>query len=170
MEQMDGRCSQRNFSLLLFLVVLQDTKEEVSEKPKPAPSAEKFGWIKKSSGGLLGLWKDRYVQLRKTQLVVYEDEDMPLKARYMEVLITTREKEAFKDEQKCIETVELESYDKCQELRALLKKKNRFILIRSPGKKVHDIKFQASTLEEKESWIKALNEGINRGKNKIFDE
>lgn len=35
---------------------------------------------------------------------------------------------------------------------------------------VHDIKFQASTLEEKESWIKALNEGINRGKNKVFDE
>ncbi|NWR74081.1 PKHO2 protein, partial [Centropus unirufus] len=35
---------------------------------------------------------------------------------------------------------------------------------------VHDIKFQAPTLEEKESWIKALNEGINRGKNKIFDE
>ncbi|NXW57650.1 PKHO2 protein, partial [Eurystomus gularis] len=126
----------------------QDTKEEVSEKPKPAPTAEKYGWIKKSSGGLLGLWKDRYIQLRKTQLVVYEDED----------------------EQKCIETVELESYDKCQELRALLKKKNRFILIRSPGKKVHDIKFQAPTSEEKESWIKALNEGINRGKNKVFDE
>ncbi|KAK4820520.1 hypothetical protein QYF61_000191 [Mycteria americana] len=127
---------------------MQDTKEEVSEKPKSAPTAEKYGWIKKSSGGLLGLWKDRYIQLRKTQLVVYEDED----------------------EQKCIETVELESYDKCQELRALLKKKNRFILIRSPGKKVHDIKFQAPTLEEKESWIKALNEGINRGKNKVFDE
>ncbi|NXQ93861.1 PKHO2 protein, partial [Sagittarius serpentarius] len=126
----------------------QDTKEEVSEKPESAPTAEKYGWIKKSSGGLLGLWKDRYIQLRKTQLVVYEDED----------------------EQKCIETVELESYDKCQELRALLKKKNRFILIRSPGKKVHDIKFQAPTLEEKESWIKALNEGINRGKNKVFDE
>ncbi|NXN58649.1 PKHO2 protein, partial [Rynchops niger] len=126
----------------------QDTKEEVSEKPKSAPTAEKYGWIKKSSGGLLGLWKDRYIQLRKTQLVVYEDED----------------------EQKCIETVELESYDKCQELRALLKKKNRFILIRAPGKKVHDIKFQAPTLEEKESWIKALNEGINRGKNKVFDE
>ncbi|NWW34826.1 PKHO2 protein, partial [Panurus biarmicus] len=126
----------------------QETKEEVSEKPKCAPTAEKYGWIKKSSGGLLGLWKDRYIQLRKTQLVVYEDED----------------------EQKCIETVELESYDKCQELRALLKRKNRFILIRSPGKKVHDIKFQAPTLEEKESWIKALNEGINRGKNKVFDE
>uniref|UniRef100_A0A8C3KAA1 PH domain-containing protein n=1 Tax=Calidris pygmaea TaxID=425635 RepID=A0A8C3KAA1_9CHAR len=142
---MDGKCFCCNsFSLLSS----QDTKEEASEKPKPAPTAEKYGWIKKSSGGLLGLWKDRYIQLRKTQLVVYEDED----------------------EQKCIETVELESYDKCQELRALLKKKNRFILIRSPGKKVHDIKFQAPTLEEKESWIKALNEGINRGKNKVFDE
>ncbi|NWV69009.1 PKHO2 protein, partial [Malurus elegans] len=125
----------------------QDAKEG-SEKTKSAPTAEKHGWIKKSSGGLLGLWKDRYIQLRKTQLVVYEDED----------------------EQKCIETVELESYDKCQELRALLKRKNRFILIRSPGKKVHDIKFQAPSLEEKESWIKALNEGINRGKNKVFDE
>ncbi|XP_009885800.1 PREDICTED: pleckstrin homology domain-containing family O member 2 [Charadrius vociferus] len=130
------------------LAEVADTKEESSEKPKSAPTAEKYGWIKKSSGGLLGLWKDRYIQLRKTQLVVYEDED----------------------EQKCIETVELESYDKCQELRALLKKKNRFILIRSPGKKVHDIKFQAPTSEEKESWIKALNEGINRGKNKVFDE
>ncbi|NXA36209.1 PKHO2 protein, partial [Eudromia elegans] len=126
----------------------QDAKEEAAEKPRSAPTAEKFGWIKKSSGGLLGLWKDRYLLLRQTQLVVCEDED----------------------EQKCIETVELESYDKCQELRALLKRKNRFILIRSPGKKVHDIKFQAPTLEEKESWIKALNEGINRGKNKIFDE
>uniref|UniRef100_A0A8U7MMF3 Pleckstrin homology domain containing O2 n=1 Tax=Corvus moneduloides TaxID=1196302 RepID=A0A8U7MMF3_CORMO len=119
---------------------------EVSEKPKSAPTAEKYGWIKKSSGGLLGLWKDRYIQLRKTQLVVYEDED----------------------EQKYIETVELESYDKCQELRALLKRKNRFHFNPLPG--VHDIKFQAPTLEEKESWIKALNEGINRGKNKVFDE
>ncbi|MBW00120.1 Pleckstrin homology domain-containing family O member 2, partial [Eschrichtius robustus] len=35
---------------------------------------------------------------------------------------------------------------------------------------VSDIKFQAPNGEEKESWIKALNEGINRGKNKAFDE
>lgn len=53
---------------------MQDTKEEVSKKPKSVPTAEKYGWIKKSSGGLLGLWKDRYIQLRKTQLVVFEDE------------------------------------------------------------------------------------------------
>uniref|UniRef100_A0A8C0H7Y7 Pleckstrin homology domain containing O2 n=1 Tax=Chelonoidis abingdonii TaxID=106734 RepID=A0A8C0H7Y7_CHEAB len=123
-------------------------KEEVTEKPKCAPTADKAGWIKKSSGGLLGLWKDRYILLCKTQLLVYEDEE----------------------EQKCLETVELESYEKCQDLRALLKRKNRFILIRSPGKKVHDIKFQGQNAEEKESWMKALNEGISRAKNKILDE
>ncbi|XP_066491796.1 pleckstrin homology domain-containing family O member 2 [Tiliqua scincoides] len=125
-----------------------DVKEETPEKPKGTPTADKAGWIKKSSGGFLGLWKERYILLCKTQLLVYEDEDV----------------------QKCIETVELESYDKCQDLRALLKRRNRFILIRAPGYKVQDIKFQASSGEEKESWMKALNEGINRGKNKIFDE
>ncbi|XP_074090497.1 pleckstrin homology domain-containing family O member 2 isoform X2 [Macrotis lagotis] len=110
--------------------------------------ADKSGWIKKSSGGLLGLWKDRYLLLSKAQLLVYENED----------------------EQNCIETVELGSYEKCQDYRALLKKKHRFILLRSPGNKVHDIKFQAQNGEEKDSWIKALNEGINKGKNKAFDE
>lgn len=35
---------------------------------------------------------------------------------------------------------------------------------------VQDIKFQASSGEEKESWMKALNEGISHGKNKVFDE
>uniref|UniRef100_A0A8D0KNZ1 Pleckstrin homology domain containing O2 n=1 Tax=Salvator merianae TaxID=96440 RepID=A0A8D0KNZ1_SALMN len=123
-------------------------KEESPEKPKCPTTAEKAGWIKKSAGGLLSLWKDRYIQLCKTHLLVFEDED----------------------EQKCVETVELEKYDRCQDLRALLKRKNRFILIRARGQKVQDIKFQASTVEEKESWMKALNEGINRGKNKIFDE
>ncbi|XP_061451436.1 pleckstrin homology domain-containing family O member 2 [Rhineura floridana] len=123
-------------------------KEETPEKPKRPPTVEKMGWIKKSSGGILSLWKERYIQLCKTQLLVYEDED----------------------EQKCVETVELERYDRCQDLRALLKRKNRFILIRAPGCKVQDIKFQASNAEEKESWMKALNDGISRGKNKIFDE
>jgi hypothetical protein len=32
--------------------------------------------------------------------------------------------------------VELGSYEKCQDLRALLKRKHRFILLRSPGNKV----------------------------------
>uniref|UniRef100_A0A8D0GYY3 Pleckstrin homology domain containing O2 n=1 Tax=Sphenodon punctatus TaxID=8508 RepID=A0A8D0GYY3_SPHPU len=127
---------------------MRGVKEESPEKPKHASTADKAGWIKKSSGGLLGLWRERYILLRKAQLLVYEDED----------------------EQKCLETVELGSYDKCQDLRALLKRKNRFILIRVPGNKVHNIKFQAPSGEEKEEWMKALNEGINRGKNKILDE
>ncbi|XP_023568322.1 pleckstrin homology domain-containing family O member 2 [Octodon degus] len=118
------------------------------EKPQGARTADKSGWLKKSSGGLLGHWKDRYLLLRHAQLLVCENED----------------------EQKCVETVELSSYEKCQDLRALLKRKHRFILLRSPGIKVSDIKFQAPSGEEKESWIKALNEGINRGKNKAFDE
>ncbi|XP_063170262.1 pleckstrin homology domain-containing family O member 2 [Candoia aspera] len=123
-------------------------KEENSEKSKSPTSGDKVGWIKKSSGGLLSLWKERYIRLCKTQLFVYEDEE----------------------EQKCVESLELEHYERCQDLRALLKRKNRFILIHSPGCKVQDIKFQASTTEEKELWMKALNDGINRGKNKIFDE
>ncbi|XP_016064089.1 PREDICTED: pleckstrin homology domain-containing family O member 2 [Miniopterus natalensis] len=118
------------------------------EKPQRARTVDKAGWIKKSSGGFLGLWKDRYLLLCQAQLLVYENED----------------------EQKCVETVELGSYEKCQDLRALLKRKHRFILLRSPGNKVSDIKFQAPSGEEKESWIKALNEGISRGKNKAFDE
>ncbi|XP_069078912.1 pleckstrin homology domain-containing family O member 2 isoform X2 [Pleurodeles waltl] len=115
---------------------------------KSNKTVDKAGWLKKSSGGLLGYWKDRYIQLCRAQLLIYENED----------------------EQNCLETVDLENYDRCQDLHALLKKKNRFILIRSPGKKVHDVKFQAKNLEEKESWIKAFNEGLNKGKNKVFDE
>ncbi|XP_072469991.1 pleckstrin homology domain-containing family O member 2 [Notamacropus eugenii] len=126
----------------------EEGMKEGGEKLRGAQMADKAGWIKKSSGGLLGLWKDRYLLLCKAQLLVYENED----------------------EQNCIETVELGSYEKCQDYKALLKKKHRFILLRSPGNKVHDIKFQAQNGEEKESWIKALNEGINKGKNKAFDE
>ncbi|KAK9394070.1 pleckstrin domain-containing family O member 2 [Crotalus adamanteus] len=123
-------------------------KQENLEKSKSPSSADKVGWVKKSSGGLLSLWKERYIRLNKTQLLVYEDEA----------------------EQKCVESLELEHYDRCQDLRALLKRKNRFILIHSPGCKVQDIKFQASTTEEKELWMKAFNDGISQGKNKIFDE
>lgn len=32
------------------------------------------------------------------------------------------------------------------------------------------MKFQAQTAKEKEAWIKALSDGINRAKNKVFDE
>lgn len=126
----------------------EEDLKEGGEKPRGAQTADKAGWIKKNSGGFLGIWKDRYLLLCQAQLLVCDSED----------------------EQKCVETVELGSYEKCQELRALLKRKHRFILLRSPGNKVSDIKFQAPSSEEKESWIRALNEGINRGKNKAFDE
>lgn len=48
--------------------------KEGSEKPRGARTADKAGWIKKSSGGLLGLWKDRYLLLCQAQLLVYENE------------------------------------------------------------------------------------------------
>ncbi|XP_051561659.1 proteoglycan 4-like isoform X2 [Myxocyprinus asiaticus] len=39
-----------------------------------------------------------------------------------------------------------------------------------PLNTVQDVKFQAQTPEEKEAWIKALSEGINKAKNKILDQ
>lgn len=62
----------------------------------------------------------------------------------------------LQDEQKCVETVELGSYEKCQDLRTVLKRKHRFILLRSPGNKVGAI-LNAASLEagicgEKASW------------------
>lgn len=53
--------------------LLQGVKEG-GEKPQGARRADKAGWIKKSSGGLLGLWKDRYLLLCQAQLLVYENE------------------------------------------------------------------------------------------------
>ncbi|CAH2274402.1 Hypothetical predicted protein [Pelobates cultripes] len=107
----------------------------------------KAGWLKRSSG-LLGLWKERYILLLKTQLLLCESED----------------------EQKCLETLELGSYERCQDQKAFLKRKRHFTLIPSPGTKVQDVKFQAKNAEERDTWIQALNEGISRGKNKILDE
>ena len=54
----------------------------------------------------------------------------------------------LQDEQKCVETVELGSYEKCQDLRAVLKRKHRFILLRSPGNKVGAI-LKAASLQAK---------------------
>ncbi|XP_037610083.1 pleckstrin homology domain-containing family O member 2 [Sebastes umbrosus] len=128
---------------------------EDGAKEDPAQSKEpkflgKAGWVKKAPKGLLASYKDRYVRVEKTEIVVYENEDL----------------------QNCLERVDLENYDECRELKSPFKKKHRLLLIRSskPGNKVSDVKFQAQTAEEKEAWIKALLDGINRAKNKIFDE
>uniref|UniRef100_A0A3Q3WQ83 PH domain-containing protein n=1 Tax=Mola mola TaxID=94237 RepID=A0A3Q3WQ83_MOLML len=98
---------------------------------------------------LLTSYKDRYIHVEKTEVVVFEHEDL----------------------KNCLERLDLENYDKCHELKSPFKRKHRLILIRSPksGNKVHDVKFQAQTVKEKEDWIKALSNGISRAKNKVFD-
>ncbi|XP_062869325.1 pleckstrin homology domain-containing family O member 2 [Trichomycterus rosablanca] len=126
-----------------------DVKDDPA-KATQAPCPGKAGWLKKSSGKFLGSYKDRYIQLEKTEIAVYENEDL----------------------KNCVERLDLENYEKCLELRSPFKKKYRLVLIRAPksGSKVCDIKLQASNQEEKEIWIKALSDGINKAKNKVFDE
>uniref|UniRef100_A0A3P9QFL3 Pleckstrin homology domain containing, family O member 2 n=1 Tax=Poecilia reticulata TaxID=8081 RepID=A0A3P9QFL3_POERE len=110
----------------------------------------KAGWVKKAHGRLLTSYKDRYLHVEKTEVVVYENEDL----------------------QNCLERLDLENFETCHELKSPFKKKHRLVLIRSPksGNKIHDVKFQTQTVEEKEAWIKALSDCINRAKNKVFDE
>ncbi|KAF3833373.1 hypothetical protein F7725_027038 [Dissostichus mawsoni] len=128
---------------------MQGAKEEPARRKEPK-FLGKEGWVKKAPGRLLASYKERYVHVEKTEIVVYENEDL----------------------KNCLERLDLENYDKCHELKSPFKKKHRLILIRSskPGNKVHDVKFQAQNAEDKEAWIKALLDGINRAKNKIFDE
>lgn len=130
--------------------IMEDGGKEDTTKPTEVKISGKAGWLKKSSGKFFGTYKDRYIHLEHTEIVVYENEDMKT----------------------CLERLDLENYDKCHELRGPFKKKNRLILIRAPkcANKVHDVKLQAQNQEEKDAWIKALSDGINRAKNKIFDE
>ncbi|KAK2853416.1 hypothetical protein Q5P01_006077 [Channa striata] len=134
---------------------LRSSIMEDGVKDDPAQSKEpkflaKAGWVKKAPGRLLASYKDRYIHVEKTEIVVYENEDR----------------------QNCLERLDLENYDKCHELKSPFTKKQRLILIKSPkaGNKVQDVKLQAQNAEEKEAWIKALTDGINRAKNKVFDE
>lgn len=48
-------------------------KEEPA-KPKEVKCAGKAGWLKKSSGKFLSSYKDRYIQLDRTEIAIYEDE------------------------------------------------------------------------------------------------
>ncbi|XP_063326498.1 nucleolar protein dao-5 [Pelmatolapia mariae] len=129
---------------------MEDGAKEDPAHQKEPKFLSKAGWLKKGYGRLLASYKDRYIQVEKTEIVVYENEDL----------------------QNCLERLDLENYDKCHELKSPFTKKQRLILIRSAKStnKVHDVKFQAQTVEDKEAWIKALSDGINRAKNKIFDE
>ncbi|KAI4899528.1 hypothetical protein NFI96_005832 [Prochilodus magdalenae] len=74
------------------------------------------------------------------------------------------------DLKNCVERLDLENFDKCHELRSPFKKKHRLVLIAPPKSKVSHVKLQAQNQEERDAWIKALSDGINRAKNKIFDE
>ncbi|XP_017159676.1 pleckstrin homology domain-containing family O member 2 isoform X2 [Poecilia reticulata] len=125
------------------------TKEDPAQQNKPK-FLSKAGWVKKAHGRLLTSYKDRYLHVEKTEVVVYENEDL----------------------QNCLERLDLENFETCHELKSPFKKKHRLVLIRSPksGNKIHDVKFQTQTVEEKEAWIKALSDCINRAKNKVFDE
>ncbi|XP_063045308.1 pleckstrin homology domain-containing family O member 2 [Engraulis encrasicolus] len=129
---------------------MEDGGKEDTAKPKEVKFTGKAGWLKKSSGKIFGTYKDRYIQLEHTEVVVYENEELKT----------------------CLEKLDLENYEKCHELRGAFKKKNRLILIKAPkcANKVHDVKLQAQNQEEKDAWIKAFSDGINRAKNKIFDE
>ncbi|XP_051992456.1 pleckstrin homology domain-containing family O member 2-like [Xyrauchen texanus] len=129
---------------------MEDVVKEEPVKPKEVKSTGKAGWLKKSSGKFLSGYKDRFIELERTEIVIYENEEL-----------TT-----------CLEKLDLDNYDNCQELKSPFKKKHRLVLIRNPksGNKVQDVKFQAQTPEEKEAWIKAFSEGINKAKNTILDQ
>ncbi|XP_061740623.1 pleckstrin homology domain-containing family O member 2 isoform X2 [Nerophis ophidion] len=120
------------------------------EEPVHPKFLGKAGWVKKAPCRLLAKYKERYIEVERTNVAVYENEDP----------------------KSCIERLDLDNYDKCHELKSPFRRKQRLILIRSPksGNKVPDMIFQARTAVEKEAWIKALSEGISRAKNKVLDE
>lgn len=145
---MRERATSSEFSPHITDLIMED-KEEPAVKTK-AGFQGKSGWMKKAHGRVLSSYKDRYISVDKTEMVVYENED----------------------QKNCLERVDLENYDKCHEMKSGFKKKHRLVLIRSAksANKVQDLKFQAQSAEEKDAWIKALSDAINRAKNKIFDE
>ncbi|XP_061889813.1 pleckstrin homology domain-containing family O member 2-like isoform X1 [Entelurus aequoreus] len=120
------------------------------EEPVYPKFLGKAGWVKKAPCRLLAKYKERYIEVERTDVAIYENEDL----------------------KSCIERLDLDNYDKCHELKSPFRRKQRLILIRSPksGNKVPDMIFQAQTAVEKEAWIKALSEGISRAKNKVLDE
>lgn len=129
---------------------MEDGAKEDPAQCKEPKFLAKAGWVKKAHGRVLASYKDRYIHVEKTEVVLYENEDL----------------------QNCLERFDLENYDTCHEVKSTFKKRHRLIVIRSPkpGNKVHDLKFQTQTAEERDAWIKALSDGISRAKNKVFDE
>ncbi|XP_010764279.1 pleckstrin homology domain-containing family O member 2, partial [Notothenia coriiceps] len=94
---------------------MEDSAKEEPARRKEPKFLGKEGWVKKAPGRLLASYKERYVHVEKTEIVVYDNEDL----------------------KNCLERLDLENYDKCHELKSPFKKKHRLILIRSskPGNK-----------------------------------
>ena len=67
-------CGLQAAALMVCPNALLQGVKEGGQKPRSAQTVDKAGWIKKSSGGFLGLWKDRYLLLCQAQLLVYENE------------------------------------------------------------------------------------------------
>lgn len=64
----------------LPLLSSQEVKEDPTRpnedptRSKETMSTWKAGWVKKASGRFLASYKDRYIQVERTELVVYENE------------------------------------------------------------------------------------------------
>ena len=56
-----------------WFVSMQGVKGDPAQ-PKDARFLSKAGWVKKASGRVLAVYKDRYVHVEKTEVVVYENE------------------------------------------------------------------------------------------------
>lgn len=50
---------------------LQGAKEDTAQCKEPV---NKAGWLKKDTGRLLSSYKDRYIRVEKTEVLVYENE------------------------------------------------------------------------------------------------
>ena len=81
-----GLCGPTVATLMACSRAVSQGVKAGGEKPRGARTADKAGWIKKSSGGLLGLWKDRYLLLCQAQLLVYENEVRTCLALRLDVL------------------------------------------------------------------------------------
>ena len=56
-----------------WFVSMQGVKGDPAQ-PKEARFLSKAGWVKKASGRVLAMYKDRYVHVEKFEVVVYENE------------------------------------------------------------------------------------------------
>ncbi|KAM9824314.1 pleckstrin homology domain-containing family O member 1-A [Neosynchiropus ocellatus] len=135
------------------------SRRGIPDSGTPAgPQPEKAGWVRKFCGrGIFReLWRSRYVALKGDHLYLSNKE--------------------VRDEKAAQEVFDLADYERAEELRKAKSrsKKNhsRFTVLRcrQRGNKVPNLVFLAVSPEEKELWINAINIGIVKAKNRVFDE